>query len=94
MAPEAATGGHVVDFVPVLYPPENLKGLGRYVSVLVRLDNGCQVFGVFRGDPERIRVGTPVVVSQGDAAEKVPFFDVATPTPDAETCSSRTSPTS
>lgn len=94
MAPESAIGGHVVDFVPVLYPPENLKGLGRYVSVLVRLDTGCQAFGVFRGDPERLQVGTPMVVSHVDAEPKVPFFDVATPNTDAGKCSSRTSPTS
>ena len=77
MSPEPLTGGHVVDFVPVLFPPENLKGLGRYVSVLVKLDTGCQAFGVFRGDPERIQVGTPMVVAQVDAEQHVPFFDVA-----------------
>ena len=77
MSPEPLTGGHVVDFVPVLFPPENLKGLGRYVSVLVKLDTGCQAFGVFRGDPERIRVGTRMVVAHVDAEPRVPFFDVA-----------------
>ena len=77
MSPERVTGGHVVDFVPVLFPPENLKGLGRYVSVLVKLDTGCQAFGVFRGDPERLRVGTRMVVAHVDAEPDVPFFDVA-----------------
>jgi len=77
MSPEPAAGGHVVDFVPVLFPPENLKGLGRYVSVLVKLDTGCQAFGVFRGDPERLRVGTRMVVAHVDAEPDVPFFDVA-----------------
>ena len=67
----------MVDFVPVLFPPENLKGLGRYVSVLVKLDTGCQAFGVFRGDPERLRVGTRMVVAHVDAEPDVPFFDVA-----------------
>ena len=77
MSPERVAGGHVVDFVPVLFPPENLKGLGRYVSVLVKLDTGCQAFGVFRGDPERLRVGTRMVVAHVDAEPDVPFFDVA-----------------
>lgn len=77
MSPEPVTGGHVVDFVAVLFPPENLKSLGPYVSVLVRLDSGCQAFGVFRGDPERLGVGTRMVVAQGDGAQGVPFFDVA-----------------
>lgn len=77
MAPERVTGGRVVDFVPVLFPPENLKGLGRYVSVLVRLDNGCQAFGVFRGDPERLQVGTRMVVAPGDAEPRVLYLDVA-----------------
>ena len=35
---EGVTRGEVVDFVPIAYPPENLKQLGEYVSVLVKLD--------------------------------------------------------
>ena len=72
-----AAGGEILDFVPVLYPPENLRDLVRYVSVLVRLDNGCRVFGVFLGDPAQIQIGTPVVVSRMDEEKKVPFFDIA-----------------
>ncbi len=79
MAADSAARGRILDFVPVLFPPENLKELGRYVSVLVELDNGCHAFGVFRGDPAGLAVGAGVVVAQADEEKKIPFFDVAGP---------------
>jgi uncharacterized OB-fold protein len=77
MTTDRAAAGRILDFVPVLFPPENLKDLGRYVSVLVELDNGCRAFGVFRGDPTALAVGAPVTVGSVDAERGIPFFDAA-----------------
>lgn len=75
MVPEPATRGRVLDFVPVQYPPENLKDLGAYVSVLVELDGGCRAFGVFRGDLAGFSVGCAVAVTAVDEARKIPFLE-------------------
>jgi uncharacterized OB-fold protein len=72
---EGARTGNVLEFVPVLFPPENLKTLGTYVSLLVALDNGCRTFGIFLGDPKDIDVGTRVVLSRLDQDSKALFFD-------------------
>jgi len=74
VALEGAKGGIVVDFVQVSIPPENLKDLGEYVSVLVKLDNGCQIFGIILEDPKNIKIGTSVVVSSFNNDTKEVFF--------------------
>ena len=71
-----AVAGEVMDFVPVLYPPENLKDLGQYVSLFVKLDDGGRMFGVFEGDPAAVGIGTRVV-GRTDEERKVPFFQIA-----------------
>jgi uncharacterized OB-fold protein len=72
-----AQEGKVVDFVPVFFPPENLKHLGRYISALVKLDNGCQIFGIVLGDPKDIQVGSTVVVSSFNSETKELYFKIA-----------------
>ena len=73
-AEEGARRGEIVDFVPVAYPPENLKNLGSYVSVLVKLENGIQVFGIVLEDPDHVQIGTPVSVSNFNDQTKELFF--------------------
>ena len=69
--------GEVVDFVPVAYPPENLKHLGAYVSVLVKFENGCQLFGIVLENPNNVKIGTPVVVSSFNPQTKELCFKTA-----------------
>ncbi len=71
---EGTDRGKVVDFVPVSYPPENLKHLGQYISVLVRLDNGCQIFGIVLEVPNQVKIGTSVLVSSFNDQTKELFF--------------------
>jgi uncharacterized OB-fold protein len=71
---EGVKRGEIVDFVPVAYPPENLKQLGSYVSVLVKLDNGCQIFGIVLENPDLVKIGTPVAVSNFNQQTKELFF--------------------
>lgn len=71
---EKVERGVVLDFVPVAYPPENLKHLGSYVSVLVKLDNGCSLFGIVLEEPNRIEVGKVVVPSRFNFQTKEFFF--------------------
>ncbi len=58
--------GKIIDFVPVLYPPENLKDLGQYVSVLVEFDEGFRMFGISLADPGDLCIGKSVVVNSFD----------------------------
>ena len=71
---EGARQGAVVDFVPIAYPPDNLKHLGEYVSVLVKLDDGCQVFGIVVEDQKAIQIGTPVAISSFSPETKELYF--------------------
>ena len=71
---EGGKRGEVVDFVPVAYPPENLKHLGSYVSVLVKLNSGCQIFGIVLENPDLVKIGTPVAVSNFNPQTKELFF--------------------
>lgn len=71
---EPASSGELLDFVPVLYPPENLKHLGQYVSILVELHNGCHTFGIFLGDPATLRIGSTLVASSHGDDTSVPLF--------------------
>ena len=71
---EGAIKGEVIDFVPIAYPPENLKQLGEYVSVLVKLDSGCQVFGIVLENKNRVKMGTPVAISSFNRETKELFF--------------------
>lgn len=71
---ETTPDGTILDFVPVIYPPENLKDVGEYVSVLVKLENGCNVFGMMREEPGRIAIGHGVTVSKFDAGRQALFF--------------------
>lgn len=66
--------GRIVDFVPVIYPPENLKHLGNYTSVYVELDNGCRMFGILTDDPAGIAAGKRVAVSRYDDASQELHF--------------------
>ncbi len=74
MTEEGVRQGEVVDFVPVAYPPENLKHLGSYVSVLVKLSNGCQIFGLVLGNPDLVQIGTPVTISAYNDQSKELIF--------------------
>ena len=71
---ESVEKGEVVDFVPVAYPPENLKHLDSYVSVLVKLDNGCQIFGIVLENPDQVKIGISVRVSNFNHQTKELFF--------------------
>lgn len=71
------TAGEILDFVPVLFPPENLKTLGPYVSVFVGLRGGGRTFGVFLGDAARLRIGAPVVLRPPDAERTAPVVELA-----------------
>ena len=74
VAQEGVEKGEVVDFVPVAYPPENLKHLGSYVSVLVKLDNGCQIFGIVLENHDRVKIGIPVSIANFNHQTKELFF--------------------
>ena len=71
---EGVQNGAVVDFVPIAYPPDNLKHLGEYVSVLVKLDSGCQIFGIVLENQKSIKIGTPVAISSFNQETKELFF--------------------
>ena len=71
---EKTPTGKILDFVPTLYPPENLKDLGSYISVLVKLDNGCNVFGIMMDDPDRVKVGQDVTISKFNENTQELFF--------------------
>ena len=76
IAQEGVEKGEIVDLVPVGYPPENLKHLGSYVSVLVKLDNGCQIFGIVLDQPSHIKIGSPVTISSFNPLTKELFFKI------------------
>ena len=65
---KASSTGTVVDYVTVFYPPENLKDLGQYTSVLVEFDEGFKKFGISLEAPEDFSIGCQVAVSDYDAA--------------------------
>ena len=71
---ETTPDGKILDFVPVIYPPENLKELGKYVSVLVKLENGCNVFGMMLEEPGLVEVGHSVTISKFDERSQALFF--------------------
>ena len=71
---ERGDGGEILDFVPVFYPPENLENLGKYVCLLVKLDNGCRMFGITLEKPENIKAGSRVMVSEYNKDDKGLFF--------------------
>ncbi len=77
IAHESAEGGRILDFVPIAYPPENLKHLGSYVSVLVKLDDGCRLFGIVLENPDHVKIGTPVMVSSFNPQTKEVLFKTA-----------------
>lgn len=76
MVEEKVKKGVIIDFVPITYPPENLKHLGSYVSVLVKLDNGCSIFGIVLEDQNRVEVGKVVFPSQFNFQTKEFFFKI------------------
>lgn len=67
-AAQAEGKGKVVDFTTVYYPPDNYKDMAPYTSVLVRLSNGCQLFGVMLGEIKNIYQGRPVQATKRDEA--------------------------
>jgi uncharacterized OB-fold protein len=74
---ESLGHGKIVDLVPVLYPPDNLKDLGQYVSVLVEFDEGFRMFGITLMKPEELSIGDSVVISSFDEDSKRLFVDKA-----------------
>lgn len=56
--------GEVLDFTTVYYPPDNYKDLTPYTSILVKLNNGCKVFGVIEGEAKGISIGSPVSLAR------------------------------
>ena len=71
---ETTPNGKILDFVPVIFPPENLKELGKYVSVLVKLENGCNVFGMMLEEVGLVGVGHGVTISKFDESSQALFF--------------------
>ena len=60
--------GEVVDSTIVYYPPDNYKDRVPYTSILVRLSNGCKLFGVIEGEVKNISPGSPVTMVKQDEA--------------------------
>ena len=58
--------GELVDFTTIFYPPDSYKGREPYTSVLVKLSNGCKVFGVIESEVKDIRLGSSVRVAKYD----------------------------
>ena len=54
--------GEVVDSAIVYSPPDNYKDMAPYTTVLVRLSNGCKVFGLIEGEVLDIPPGSPVTM--------------------------------
>lgn len=71
---EGSKGGKIVDFVAVLFPPENLKSIGKYVSAFVQLDNGCRIFGILLEDPQNLSIGGRVEIARYESDSKKLFF--------------------
>ncbi len=67
--------GTVLDLVRIAYPPENLKHLGAYTSVLVALEGGGRVFGIVDGDAARVSAGQQVIATGAREGGCGPFFD-------------------
>ena len=74
---ESSGMGKIVDFVPMFFPPENLKDLGQYVSVLVQFNEGFEMFAITFAKPEDLAIGAPVVVSGFDKETMRLFVDKA-----------------
>lgn len=74
---EGSKGGEIIDFVPVLFPPENLKSIGQYVSAFVQLDNGCRIFGIMLEAPQNLRIGSRIEISSYESDSKQLFFKSA-----------------
>lgn len=60
--------GHVIDSTIVYFPPDNYKDLAPYTSVLVQLNNGCNLFGIIKGELEELSPGSPVAMEMRDEA--------------------------
>jgi uncharacterized OB-fold protein len=72
---ETSGVGTIVDFVPVYYPPQSLKHLRQYVSVLVRFNEGFQMLGISLANPEDLCIGCSVVASNYDKETNRLFID-------------------
>jgi uncharacterized OB-fold protein len=70
-----ADKGEIVDFVPVRFPPDSLKDVGPYVSALVKLDNGCKIFGIISGSSEDLSIGTQVSIRNFDPESRRLYFE-------------------
>lgn len=68
VATQAEGRGKVVDFTTIYYPPDNYRDLAPYTSVLVRLNSGCQLFGVILGEVKDIAPGRAVAMVKRDEA--------------------------
>jgi uncharacterized OB-fold protein len=71
---QVSGSGVIIDFVPIAYAPKNLQHLGKYTSVLVKLDEGCKMFGIIEGDGAGISIGTHVTISNFNNDTKEVFF--------------------
>ncbi len=60
--------GEVIDFTIVYYPPDDYKDITPYTSILVRLSNGCRLFGVMEGEIKNLSPGSPVTLAKHDVA--------------------------
>jgi len=69
--------GEVVDFVPVSFPPESLKDIGPYVTVLVNLDEQCMIFGIFSGNPQNLRIGSRVFIRDFHPESRRLYFETS-----------------
>jgi uncharacterized OB-fold protein len=58
--------GKVVDFTVIYYAPDNYKAKAPYTSILVRLTNGCKLFGVIEGEAKGILPGDAVTLVKRD----------------------------
>ena len=68
--------GEVIDFTTVYYPPDNYKDRAPYTSVLVKLENGCKLFGVIEGEVRDIPAGSPVSAVKHDEQTEGFIFEL------------------
>ena len=77
IAKRATVGsGKIVDIVPILFPPENLKTLGQYASVLVKFEENFQMFGIISENFDQVAIGDRVKVSEYNESTKELFFGI------------------
>ena len=71
---QAEGKGEVIDFTTIYFPPDNYEDKAPYTSIMVRLSNGCTVFGVIEGEVKDIPLGSPVTMVEYDENTGGLFF--------------------